>query len=174
MIEFGDARLPERFWAKAAHDPSTGCWLWTGSVYRGGYGKIQWGSKHDGNARLMPAHRWAYEALVEPIADGLVIDHLCRMPPCVRPDHLEAVTTGENTRRGEFSRTVAGAWQRSRTHCPAGHPYESWNIVASNRGKRQCKTCAYAQGARRRETLRAQRQGVAESVEVDPLMRRQR
>lgn len=50
------------------------------------------------NAR---AHRYAYELAYGPIAEGLVIDHLCRNKPCVRPDHLEAVTNAENIRRGK-------------------------------------------------------------------------
>jgi hypothetical protein len=29
------------------------------------------------------------------------LDHLCRNPPCINVDHLEVVSTAENTRRGK-------------------------------------------------------------------------
>jgi hypothetical protein len=33
------------------------------------------------------------------VPEDLVIDHKCRTPSCVNPDHLEPVTQGENLRR---------------------------------------------------------------------------
>lgn len=97
----------ERFWAKVdldgpipLHRPDLGpCWHWTGAVTgRGGYGAF-W----DGGRRQ--AHRVGHEILGLHLPDGLVIDHLCRNPRCVRPLHHEWVTSGENTRRGhEFRR----------------------------------------------------------------------
>lgn len=35
------------------------------------------------------------------IPDDSELDHLCKVPACVRPDHLEAVTHAENMRRGD-------------------------------------------------------------------------
>ena len=49
-------------------------------------------------------HRVAYEELVGPIPDGLVLDHLCRNRRCCNPEHLEPVTDGENTRRGNHTK----------------------------------------------------------------------
>lgn len=69
------------------------CWIWT-SVTINGYGAF--GIDNGATA----AHRWLWKTLVGPIADGLQLDHLCRNPPCVNPDHLEPVTGGENVRRG--------------------------------------------------------------------------
>lgn len=79
--------------AKYFRPEGEGCWEWRGGRSRAGYGvfsvdRIQ-----------VKAHRFIYELLVGPIPSGLVIDHLCSNPPCVRPDHLEAVTTAENVQR---------------------------------------------------------------------------
>lgn len=69
------------------------CWIWTAATTKG-YG-VFW----DGSA-VVYAHRWSYEHHVGPIPDGLVLDHLCRIPACVNPTHLEPVTLAENTERG--------------------------------------------------------------------------
>lgn len=74
-------------------EEETGCWVWQRSTSRG-YGYVTRGG------RCVPAHRWYYEHLVGPIPEGLELDHLCRNPPCVNPDHLEPVTHAENMRRG--------------------------------------------------------------------------
>lgn len=80
-----------RFWAKVDKGPD--CWLWTGCVVNR-YGQFKT------NGQQFQAHRWAWEELRGPIPDGLVLDHLCRRPLCVNPDHLEVVTQRENIRRG--------------------------------------------------------------------------
>lgn len=81
------------------------CWNWTGYRNRGGYGRYM----HQ--KRMQLAHRVSYELLVGPVPDGLVIDHLCRNPSCVNPDHLEPVTNAENIRRG-----LAGGLAKRHSH----------------------------------------------------------
>lgn len=86
-----------RFMAKVDLAGHGGCWLWTAAVDpTTGYGKFHIGP----DQRTCGAHRFAYELLVGPIPDGLVLDHLCRVRHCVNPQHLEPVTVGENLRRG--------------------------------------------------------------------------
>lgn len=99
MSRYGRAPVPEadRFWPKVDKTPT--CWLWTAAWMDIGYGKFRVGSMVDNTRRLMPAHRWAYEQEKGLIPEGLELDHLCGVVQCVRPDHLEAVTHHENTRR---------------------------------------------------------------------------
>jgi hypothetical protein len=70
----------------------TGCWAWIGAA-TACYGTFWIDTKY------VPAYRAGYELLVGPIPDGLELDHLCKNPNCVRPDHLEPVTHRENVRR---------------------------------------------------------------------------
>lgn len=79
------------------------------------------------------AHRLAYEGLVGPIPEGLQIDHLCRVRNCVNPEHLEPVTSRENTMRGDnWSAKYA-----KMTTCAKGHSFDA----VTKDGKRKCKTC---------------------------------
>ena len=92
--------VEQRFWSKvektgftSSEGVGTGeCWIFRGAHLRG-YG-IFWAA---GSNRF--AHRWAYEQLVGPIPEGMTLDHLCYTRNCVRPEHLEPVTSGENVRR---------------------------------------------------------------------------
>lgn len=55
----------------------------------------------------MYAHRAMYEQEVGPIPEGLTLDHLCRQPACMRPDHLEPVTHATNLQRGRSAKLTA-------------------------------------------------------------------
>src|ERR1700722_7741786 len=60
-----------------------GCWGWTGSTVKGGYGLIIQGRGVCVRAPLSP-----YDQFVEPIPDGMNVLLECDNPPCTRPDHL--------------------------------------------------------------------------------------
>lgn len=90
----------DRFWSRIQQAGE--CWTWTGDRLPKGYGRF----KVDG--RDLYAHRWIYEYMVAEIPDGLVLDHLCRNPPCVNPWHLEPVTTLVNNLRGIEARLSEG------------------------------------------------------------------
>lgn len=113
-----------------------GCWIWTGSRQRFGYGQITV-SHTEGR---MLTHRLVYEGLAGPIPAGLELDHLCRVPACCNPAHLEPVTHAENVRRGE-GLDNGGRYWRSRTKCSKGHPYTPKNTRWTPDGRRRCRTC---------------------------------
>jgi hypothetical protein len=135
--------LGERFWSKVRKTDD--CWLWTAGL-NGGYGVYTIGG------RPRPAHRLAYEELVGPVPDGLQLDHLCRVRRCVNPAHLEPVTSKENTRRGTAVDVIAER-QRSKTHCPRGHPYAIYGITITRRtGSRAGRTERVCTACRKRRS----------------------
>lgn len=137
----------DRFWSKVnkqgpipEYRPDLGgCWLWLGHKEPGGHG-VFW---LDG--ANTPAHRFSYESLVGATLPWPAhhIDHLCRVPACVNPEHLELVTARENTLRQP--RNV------NRTHCNRGHAYAGNRNAAG-----KCKVCHREREAIRRQ-LRKQR-----------------
>jgi|ERR1044071_3544653 hypothetical protein len=121
-------RLYRRIWL------GDGCWEREGYHTRDGYSTIK-----EGGQTLL-AHRVSYELFFGPIPEGTEIDHLCRNPGCVRPDHLEAVPHVVNVRRGLIGINQT-AHNRIKTHCPKGHPYDETNTYISPRGHRRCRAC---------------------------------
>lgn len=83
------------------------CWLWTGKKMSKGYGNFHIpvvSGRPPAVDRRIPrttinAYQFAYEDLVGPVPKGLELDHLCRVPACVNPAHLEPVTHQENMDR---------------------------------------------------------------------------
>lgn len=101
-----------------------GCWLWQRSLHRNGYGYIAI------NGKQKRAHRIAYQQWKGEIAEGLDLDHLCRVRGCVNPAHLEPVTRKENVARSP----IIG---KARTHCAKGH-----DLGPATDESRTCRTCA--------------------------------
>jgi hypothetical protein len=145
--------LENRFWAKVAVVGNVcECWLWIASKSTGGYGSFRAAlSKSQG------AHRFAYELMRGPIPAGLQLDHLCRVRHCVNPYHLEAVTCGENVRRGEAA-SKAKAWHAAITHCTKGHEYTVENTKFAPNGTRYCRECNRLRGLLLRRMNRDGRQ----------------
>ena len=118
-------------------ETETGCWEWQGCRVSG-YGRMFIGSRKDNSRKAAQTHRLMYQELVGPIPEGLHLDHLCRNPPCCKPDHLEPVTSRENT----IVRGVGGAADQARqTHCKRGHEFTPDNTYRDRHNKRHCRTC---------------------------------
>ncbi len=124
-----DAEVQARFWAKV--NKADDCWEWTAGKNKEGYGVF--------SLRRQPigAHRFAYELSHGPIQAKLAIDHLCRNHSCVRPEHMEPVTSRENSLRGQGP----PALNAKKTQCPRGHPYNEENTIRTKRRERLCRTC---------------------------------
>lgn len=124
---------------------SSGCWEWIGSKTKNGYGQIRIAGK------LISAHRYAYEEINGVIPLGLDLDHLCRNRACINPNHLEPVTRSENLKRA----VGMGAYQKTKTGCPSGHPYAGANLYLHPSGRRVCKRCS----ANRQQKIRNLKNG---------------
>lgn len=83
-------KIQQRFWNKVKITPT--CWVWENYKDPNGYGKFTF------DGRVNFAHRYS-KSLLERLDPELQIDHLCRNPACVNPDHLEQVTGSVNCHR---------------------------------------------------------------------------
>lgn len=108
--------LEDRFWSKVDKQAPGGCWEWTAVTLRG-YGRFSVGGRSGG---MVYAHRFSWQLAHGQIPDGIVIDHRCANPPCVNPDHLRAVTQGQNMQHLSDKRTnnISGvrgvSWHKQR------------------------------------------------------------
>lgn len=92
--------------------PFCGCWIWTGSYDKDGYGKITIGKK------AYRAHRLSYceyHGIEHESISGYLVLHSCDNPSCVNPNHLKLGTQQENMdEMSARGRSLRG--ERSRCH----------------------------------------------------------
>lgn len=145
-----------------------GCWLFRTKA-KNGYSTFGIDKKTP-----VRAHRFSYKIHKGEIPEGLHIDHLCSVKNCCNPDHLEAVTPQENTRRawergeakthakdvqiraGRIANAAAVARKLAMTHCKKGHPYSDENTYIIKTGGRDCKICRKARGRKFYEKKKCQ------------------
>lgn len=85
-------------------DKTETCWEWTGAKHPLGYGQIKVAKT------IKYAHRVMYELLIGEIPEGHFLDHVCHVPSCVNPAHLEPVTNKQNleNRAGANTNSLSG------------------------------------------------------------------
>lgn len=141
-----DPSWHERFWSKVNKDGDTEyhgsrCWIWTAAVNGRGYGDFS--IKH----KTFKAHRIAYVLTLGEIPNGDLLDHLCRVPLCVNPAHLEPTSDRDNILRGNSPSAV----HARQTHCHKGHPLIEPNLYHSPKkpNQRVCRICKTERDRRR-------------------------
>lgn len=87
---FDNERLYKNFMKHIEITEENGCWEWTASKNKKGYGKFC----HDG--KVWRAHRLAWTLRYGPIPDGLFVCHRCDNPGCCNPEHLFLGTNRDN------------------------------------------------------------------------------
>jgi hypothetical protein len=79
--------LEDRFWEKVVKSAGDGCWTWSSTKDKKGYGRIM-ASRDQGPRRQLLASRVSWELHYGPIPPGMGVLHRCDNPACVRPDHF--------------------------------------------------------------------------------------
>lgn len=118
------ATLQERLDARTIKGDEDECWLWDGAKTDYGHGRMR-DPEHE---RPRLTHVIAYELTYGPVPEGMEVDHKCRVPSCVNPAHLHAVSkqmNGENRKGANKNNRSSGvrnvSWQQG-AWVPMIHP----------------------------------------------------
>lgn len=112
----------ETFWSKYNRDADSGCWNWTGSLTRSGYGQVKY------RGQQMLAHRVAAHlsgklrdiSKQQTGATGLLVCHHCDNKLCGNPDHLYL---------GSAKTNAADARARNRIEAPRGESHHAARLT---------------------------------------------
>jgi HNH endonuclease len=137
------ALIRERLTPKLQADDE--CLVFMGARARKGYGHMTICGK---NYRT---HRLAWIAAYGPIPEGMCVLHHCDNPPCCNVDHLWLGTSADNN-----ADMIAKdrQYQRPKTLCLHGHPFEGSNLYVDPKGRRSCRTCRRVKARAWRRSLR--------------------
>ena len=122
----------ERFFKKVKYSKS-GCWNWTASKSKLGYGRFGFLKKN------WYAHRWLFLKLNPKLDHSKLVLHSCNNPSCVRPDHLYLGTYSDNTKDSIRAGSHPTA---NKPHCRNGHKRTKKNTYIDKRtGWKNCRDC---------------------------------
>lgn len=125
------------------------CWTWSGHINHEGYGKVMVDSQ------IKYVHRLVYQLHVGPIPTGWELDHACHTESvrrglcaggpchhraCWNPAHVEAVSSRENSMRGNhplFAVARSGICRKGLHDLT-----RSENVRSGKDGRRRCRLCA--------------------------------
>lgn len=115
------------------------CIPWGGSTLPNRYGRV-----YISPGKYKLAHRMAYEGCYGKIPEDMVLDHICRNPSCINPNHLRVVTNKENVLCG-VGITAMNARKANCGKC--GNPFDEVRKTM-RKGKpryfRSCRSCRLA------------------------------
>lgn len=102
----------ERILEKVEAITETGCWIFTGSINKQGYGSI--GNDAWLGKKIVSVHRKTYEHFNGDIPEGMFVCHKCDVPSCCNPNHLFIGTAKENSQDAVKKNRVAKGHRNSR------------------------------------------------------------
>lgn len=115
-------KMSERFFKYVKK--TKGCWIWTGTKNRLGYGQMTTYNK--GVRRGIASHRFSWEHHNSQIPKGSLVLHKCDNPPCVNPAHLFLGSHQDNVDD-----------KRNKGRMPIGE--KCWNAILTEKKVRKIK-----------------------------------
>lgn len=99
--------MEQRLIRNSVHDPATGCWDWVGKRDRYGYGRLTVRQPGKPSPVNVYAHRMSVHVFQgKTLRADLHVDHICRNPACINPEHLRLVKADTNLARRRLPRAA--------------------------------------------------------------------